>query len=169
MFRLTLVDLFSNISRRSKVRARRRNQRFVIEALEARGLLSFASPSAFPAGHYPTDIAVADFNRDGRQDIATVDSIDDCVDVLLAKGDGTFQNAVSYQVGSSPTALTMGDFNNDGNPDIVADNSGNATVSVLLGNGDGTFRPALTTEDNDRHLHSFISLPVASVRSSRLT
>ena len=38
---------------------------------------------AFPAGAHPSDVAVADFNRDGLLDLATADFAEDWVSVLL--------------------------------------------------------------------------------------
>ncbi|MBZ5573311.1 MAG: VCBS repeat-containing protein, partial [Acidobacteriia bacterium] len=73
---------------------------------------------------------VADFNRDGKEDVATERVL------LLGNGDGTFQEAVTYQPNES-TAAVVSDFNGDGSPDIAL------TQGALLGNGDGTFRPLL--------------------------
>jgi hypothetical protein len=98
----------------------------------------------------PTQVAVGDFNGDGRPDIAVADAgiyasgtyvSSDTVSVLLNNGNGTFAAAQSYTIGGSPTAVTVGDFNRDGKLDIVTANA-NSTVSVLLNNGNGTFGTA---------------------------
>jgi uncharacterized protein (TIGR03437 family) len=83
-------------------------------------------------------LVVADFNGDGRLDLAL--SAVAGVSVLLGNGDGTFQAAVNVAPLSGP--LAVGDFNGDGRADIVIAGS---TVSVLLGNGDGTFQPAINS------------------------
>jgi len=83
-------------------------------------------------------LVVADFNGDGRLDLAS--SAVAGVSVLLGNGDGTFQAAVNVAPLSGP--LAVGDFNGDGRVDIVIAGS---TVSVLLGNGDGTFQPAINS------------------------
>ena len=61
-------------------------------------------------------MAVADFNGDGKPDLAvTVTSFaDNTVSVLLGNGDGTFQTHVDYATGSHPTSVAVADFNGDG-------------------------------------------------------
>jgi hypothetical protein len=90
-----------------------------------------------------TDVAVADFNHDGKLDLAVVSGPDTVgVDILLGKRDGTFLSPVNYPTVSGPTSVVVGDFNGDGNLDLVLANGGVDSVSILLGNGDGTFRAA---------------------------
>jgi hypothetical protein len=113
-------------------------QRLNLEALEDRNLPSFFTPVGYPVGRNPDAIVTADFNGDGKLDLATADLVSSTVSVLLGNGDGTFQPAVATAAGGYPRSLAVGDFNGDGNLDIVTANV--ADVSVLLGNGDGTFR-----------------------------
>lgn len=89
-----------------------------------------------------TDIATADFNHDGKLDLAVVNgSGTPGVDILLGNGDGTFRNPVNYPTATGPTAIAVGDFNGDGNLDLALANGNVNSVSILLGNGDGTFGP----------------------------
>jgi hypothetical protein len=68
-------------------------------------------------------IAVADFNGDGKLDVA----IGSGPVLLLGNGDGTFQSPIGLGAGGTGTAV--GDFNGDGRPDLaVADGA----VTVLL-------------------------------------
>ncbi|MGH9431520.1 MAG: FG-GAP-like repeat-containing protein, partial [Terriglobia bacterium] len=93
----------------------------------------------------PTAVVTADFNKDGKLDLAV--AAGSGVSILLGNGDGTFQPHVDYATGLNPRSVVAADFNGDGNPDLVVANSGDssdpfAMVSVLLGNGDGTFQAA---------------------------
>jgi hypothetical protein len=85
-------------------------------------------------------MAVGDFNRDGKLDLAVADYATSTISVLLGNGDGTFQAHVEYATGRYPESVAVGDFNSDGKLDLVVSNNGSNTVSILLGNGDGTFQ-----------------------------
>ena len=98
----------------------------------------------FYVGLDPDAVAVADFNRDGKLDLAVVNPGAATVCILLGNGDGTFQMPVHYAVEEGPFAqLVVGDFNGDGSLDLAVANYATNNVSVLLGNSDGTFRSAV--------------------------
>lgn len=88
-------------------------------------------------------VAVADFNGDGKADIAVIESGSNLVNVFLGNGDGTLQAPLSFATGTKPICVTAGDFNGDGKPDLAVVNHSSGNVSVLLGNGDGTFQTAV--------------------------
>ena len=106
-----------------------------ISILFGNGDGTLQSPRSINAGRNPFALATSDFNRDGRPDLATIDSSG--VEVLLGHGDGTFASAIYLQTAALPTAVTVADLDRDGNPDLVVAAS---SISVLLGNGDGTFQ-----------------------------
>jgi hypothetical protein len=103
--------------------------------------------------------AVADFNKDGKIDLAYLAGSN--LNVMLGNGDGTFNtNAQIFPIppyqglsqGNQPLGVATGDFDGDGNTDIAvltlvgnldppsAGYSGSASaLYVFYGNGDGTF------------------------------
>ena len=98
------------------------------------------SAGTYATGKQPCCLVSADFNHDGRTDLAILSPSAATVRLYLGNGDGTFQPSVDYAMGIFPVALAAGDLNGDGNTDLTAaDQVGNSAV-VLLGNGDGTFQ-----------------------------
>ncbi|HXQ25150.1 MAG TPA: FG-GAP-like repeat-containing protein [Candidatus Acidoferrales bacterium] len=96
---------------------------------------TFAPPVAerdFPAGNGPGSIAVADYNIDGRPDLAVADSGDSAVSILLNLGGGLFGPNFELPVGTAPVSIATADFNTDNKPDVVTANSGSNNVSVIL-------------------------------------
>jgi FG-GAP-like repeat len=73
------------------------------------------SPVAIAGAKSPGPSVVADFNGDGIPDIATGDTTNNVVYVLLGQGNGTFTLASTVSALGSPIAVKVGDFNNDGN------------------------------------------------------
>lgn len=115
--------------------------------------VEFANPVPYPVGSGPRGVVVADFNGDGKLDLATSNIASGNVSILLGNGDGTFQAAVNFDSGlTNPVALATGDFNNDGKLDLAIFQAGapstltTGALSILLGKGDGSFQAAKTTK-----------------------
>jgi hypothetical protein len=89
----------------------------------------------------PEDVALGDFNLDGKQDLAVTDFKNDAVHVRLGNGDGSFKEADSIGGVDEPEALVVGDFNLDGVEDLAVGITvqGNGYIAVLTGLGDGKF------------------------------
>jgi FG-GAP-like repeat/FG-GAP repeat/Thrombospondin type 3 repeat len=117
-----------------------------IERSNSDGTYQSVSEIYFPRNFAsPYAVATADFNLDGRQDLALASGV-----VVLGREDGRFVGGENVERsfstgGNSPYFIATGDFNRDGNPDLAVANGGGLSYSdtgsatVLLGKGDGTF------------------------------
>jgi len=107
---------------------------------------TFQPPVQYITGEFPYQVKVADFNGDGKLDLAvtSINASDftSSICILLGNGDGTFQSFHSYPSGRSNTDVAVGDFNDDGVLDLAIPTNGAdiGIVAILLGNGDGSFR-----------------------------
>jgi hypothetical protein len=112
-----------------------------------------------PYAYVGNGLAVGDFNRDGKLDLATSALGSDSsfpypaaigVNVLLGRGDGTFVNAVQPPFGPTDSIAT-GDMDGDGKLDLVAtvvdSFNGTTYVEIGWGRGDGTFSPAFPSAE----------------------
>jgi hypothetical protein len=109
-----------------------------VSILLGNGNGTFPSEVAYAVGTAPASIATADFNRDGKPDLAVANSAAGTVSIVLGKGNGSFGKHVDYSIGQNVGAIAVGDFNNDGKMDFAVTTA--AAVSVFLGKGDGTFQ-----------------------------
>jgi hypothetical protein len=127
----------------------------VVAVFLGNGNGTFKKPIASAAGADAggigiTDLAVGDFNGDGKEDVVGTNGTSNAVEVLLGNGNGSFVAPTTITFGSSPDAVAVADVNGDGKPDLAVVNLYGTTVSILLGNGDGTFgTPTLYTVGQD--------------------
>lgn len=107
----------------------------------------------FVVGLEPNEVMALDLNKDGKQDVVTLDlggpRVKDVSVTLLKRvqqGFPEFEVPVQYVVGANPSHMISGDFNNDGTPDLAMLNrpSGTGRVSsidVLMATGTGALLP----------------------------
>ncbi len=79
---------------------------------------SFESPTKIPLGFPLRGIVVADFDRDGMDDLVVGMWVRSFL-LLPGRGDGTFGPAVSFETVGNSSDLCVGDFSSDGRPDLA--------------------------------------------------
>lgn len=118
---------------------------------DGKGGFTQAQGSPFPAGRAPNDIAIGDFNRDGKLDLAFANHEEKHLTVLLGNGQGGFTPApnspFAVEVKPHTHGVATGDLNGDGNLDLVTESWGNNQVAVLFGDGKGSFNTSGTFID----------------------
>lgn len=91
---------------------------------------------------FPREVVAADFDGDGRRDLAVADDFGDAVAVLLGSPTLAIALRGPFPVGDAVAGLAAGDVNGDGRADLVTAETIGSSVSVLLGDGTGGFGPA---------------------------
>lgn len=118
---------------------------------DGRGGFTQAKGSPFIAGHFPNDIAIGDFNRDGKLDLAFANHEEKHLTVLLGNGQGGLTPApnspFAVDVRPHTHGVATGDLNGDGNLDLVTESWGNNQVAILFGDGKGSFNTSGTFID----------------------
>jgi hypothetical protein len=99
---------------------------------------TFNLSSQLTPGDEPSAIALADFNLDGRLDIAVTSQTNSQVGVFLNTTppgfSATFSARNDFAIGSLPKDIVAADFNSDGRPDLATANSGGTASITLLSN-----------------------------------
>jgi hypothetical protein len=92
-----------------------------------------------PLSSFPAAVAfmsAADFNRDGKVDLAVTNGYNS-VSIMLGNGTGTFTVAGNYSTSNlqNLNAIAIADYNRDGFQDVALPNG-----QIFLGNGNGTLQ-----------------------------
>jgi FG-GAP-like repeat/Abnormal spindle-like microcephaly-assoc'd, ASPM-SPD-2-Hydin/FG-GAP repeat len=104
---------------------------------------NFSLVSSAPVSGF--GMTAADFNGDGRLDLAVTQNSSGTVAILLGDGSGSFSLSSSPTAGRYPEDVEAGDFNGDGKLDLAVSGAFEprqapwGKVSILLGDGTGNF------------------------------
>jgi hypothetical protein len=110
---------------------------------------TFQKPIQFPAPS-PVGLAIGDFDEDGNQDLAVVETSAGAGSLAIFLGDGAghFKLSGRYRTGVSTISVAAADFSGNGHLDLAVVNSGGQTgkgsVMVFVGTGKGTFQKPVT-------------------------
>jgi hypothetical protein len=113
-----------------------------VSALLGTGRGRLAAALTSPAGGFNRTlfaIAVADFNRDQRLDVASTDPTG-AVTVVYGDGTGRFSHPRSFPAPPYAVGIGVGDFNKDHRADLAVGGFGSDALQILLGDGRGGFR-----------------------------
>jgi FG-GAP-like repeat len=102
------------------------------------GHFRVAPGSPFKAGDEPSSVVAADFDGDGKLDLAVAS---DKVRILLGDGTGRFHAGSTVQLAGDSVALLAADLSSDGRPDLVALTYGETgyAIAILLNGGAAGF------------------------------
>lgn len=104
---------------------------------------AFRVGRSFPAGPNPNELFVADFDRDGKADVAIANHDSPYVTILLGDGRGRFRpgpgSPLTVRSRPHPHTVTGCDADGDGVLDLVVDSWGENRLLLLRGDGKGGF------------------------------
>jgi FG-GAP-like repeat len=136
-----------------------------VSYLKNKGNGKFASSVSIDAGAQPAGVDVADFDGDGRPDLAVANSGATTGDIQTQRPDGTFANPPIYLgvSGQLPLDTASADFNMDGHVDMALSeidpfSGGNDVVAIFENDGTGAMFLAQTLPSGtDSHAKSVVA------------
>ncbi len=109
----------------------------------------------------PSNVALADLNKDGRLDLIVASEEARTISVLFGqKGEAPFRAAPSHTIAltESPGEMVQGDVNGDGRLDLAIDSHDSYNVTLLLGDANAGFAlapnsPIVMKQGQQPHTH----------------
>ena len=101
----------------------------------------FSEPVSFDVQGQPTGLEIADYNGDGKLDIAAslAGSGNVGVQILFGKGNKEFESSNVFPGGGQPMTLANIDFNGDGLIDLVVSSNSHHSLTIFKNKGAGIF------------------------------
>ncbi len=99
------------------------------------GVIIFAPKVDFVAGGGQTRVCLADFNEDGKLDMAIANRNSNNISVYrnLSLGDSiSFAPKLDFATALQPQDIEVSDLNGDGKPDLLAANQGAHSISIFI-------------------------------------
>ncbi len=124
------------------------NDIFIIKNLSSVGELSFSTDvKKIPLTATLNHLTTADFNKDGKLDIAATSSFDDFLYVILntsATGSISFGTPIQLSTGDLPWGVDVSDIDGDRDIDIIVGNRGVNETTISVFKNDGAVTPAFS-------------------------
>ncbi len=111
------------------------------------GTGTFTKDTSYRVGTAPVSMVSADFNKDGKADLAVVNSFSKNVYILINSETG-FTAPQIHTIGHG-YRIKQGDFNNDTYTDLIISNNDEHNVCTLINKGNGTFEDPVYFTTND--------------------
>jgi hypothetical protein len=105
------------------------------------GNVSYAAKADFATGINPQSVAIGDFDKDGKPDLAVDNSNSNTLSVFrntsTGSGNINYATKVDYTTGTKPYSVSAGDLDGDGWLDLVVANNNSSTLSVFRNTSTG--------------------------------
>jgi len=101
--------------------------------------IDFDLAPTYQMGANTFSYTMADFNSDGKIDVAAINVNSNTVSVAYGDGFGGFGPPQTFSTTLNPFAVTSGDLNNDSKPDLIAASFIENKFAILINDGNGGF------------------------------
>jgi hypothetical protein len=108
---------------------------------------TFSFNASYQLGSEAGFVTVADFDGDGKLDVAETDAgngSEGVLRVFRGTGKGTLLKPTVYKIPDTPGALAAADLNGDHHPDLAVVQYATGSVGVLINDGTGHFKKPVT-------------------------